>query len=415
MATAYLEKIPLTTLRLMTPANWDVYQDACEWAILDRNLKVIRRGKDLLDSLPQCDEVEVVIPASMVGFITAQLPPGSQSKILGALAYLVEAGLISAPEDTHAVLAEQADANVVVAVMQKSLLKLLLEKLSRATIFPDRLYPETVLPTMPQNAWALVSRGHESFLKTSIAQGIPITVESNSETPPLLLALALQQCEPTKSPVSIVLYGDPVPQREAWQEQLGISIVSAMQQEWFVNDSRPVLNLLQGEFKPSGGVMRRLVAFKPVAITFCVLIALHVGLTLLDYGLKASENRQLDHAMLLQYKATFPNANTIVDAPLQMQRNLEELKHGIGEGTTSDYIPLLAAVTNSIGTISSERLRGMDYRNNKLIFSLLLPDIALAEAMRKRLSSNGLMATIDSLVKTDQGVEMLFTVMVSAS
>ena len=74
MATAYLEKIPLTTLRLMIPANWDVYQDACEWAILDRNVKVIRRGKDLLDSLPQCDEVEVVIPASMVGFVPAQLP-----------------------------------------------------------------------------------------------------------------------------------------------------------------------------------------------------------------------------------------------------------------------------------------------------------------------------------------------------
>ena len=150
MATAYLEKIPLTTLRLMTPTNWDVYQDACEWAILDRNVKVIRRGKDLLDSLPQCDEVEVVIPASMVGFIPAHLPPGSQNKILGALAYLVEAGLINAPEETHAVLAEQAGAHAVVAVIQKSWLKLLLEKLSRAAIFPVRLYPETVLPTLPQ-------------------------------------------------------------------------------------------------------------------------------------------------------------------------------------------------------------------------------------------------------------------------
>lgn len=415
MATAYLEKIPLTTLRLMIPTNWDVYQDACEWAILDRNVKVIRRGKDLLDSLPQCDEVEVVIPASMVGFIPTHLPPGSQNKILGALAYLVEAGLINAPEETHAVLAEQAGAHAVVAVIQKSWLKLLLEKLSRAAIFPVRLYPETVLPTSSQNTWVLVNRGHESFLKTSIAQGIPITVESNSDTSPLLLALALKQCEPTKSPVSIVLYGDPVPQREAWQQQLGIPIISATQQEWFVNDSRPVLNLLQGEFQPSGGVMRRLASFKPVAITFCVLLALHVGLTLLDYGLKASENRQLDQAMLLQYKATFPNANTIVDPTLQMQRNLEELKHGTGEATNSDYIPLLAAVTNSIGAVSSERLRGMDYRNNKLIFNLLLPDIEQAEAMRKRLSSIGLSATTDSLVKTDQGIEMLFTVTVNAS
>lgn len=414
MATTYLEKIPLTTLRLMIPATLDAYQDSCEWVILDRQFKVLRRGKNLLSALPQCDQVEVVVPASMVGFIPAQLPPGSQSKVLGALAFLVEAGLISTPEDTHAVLAEQSAAHVLVAVIQKSWMKILLEKLSRADIFPVRMFPETLLPELPQKGWAMVCRGHESFIKTSAVQGIPVDVDSNSSTPPLLLALALQQCEPLNQPTSIALYGELVPHSADWQAQLGVFLAPATQQEWFASHSKPLLNLLQGEFQPAGGVTRRLIAFKSVVITLGALIVLQMSLTLFDYVVKANENRKLDQAILSQFKATFPNANTVVDAPLQMQRNLEELKHGAGKSGSSDYIPLLVAVTGSIGAISVERLRGMDYQNNKLLLNLLLPDMEQAEAMQKRLIASGLFATIETPRKTEQGLELLLSVSASA-
>ena len=399
----------------MIPTTWNAYQDSCEWAILDRQSKVLRRGKDSLNTLPQCDEVEVVIPASMVGFIPAQLPPGSQSKILGALAFLVEAGLISAPEDTHAVLADQSAAEVVVAVIQKSWVKIVLEKLSRADIYPVRMYPETLLPELPDQSWAMVCRGFESFIKIRAVQGFPVDVDNSSDTPPLLLTLALQQCEPSNLPSKIIIYGEVIPQREVWQAQLGISIVVATQQEWFVSATKPALNLLQGEFQPAGGVMRRINAFKPLAITLVVLIALHVSLSGLDYGLKANEDRKLDQAMLAQFKSTFPKANTVVDAPLQMQRNLEELKHGAGQGVNSDYLPMLAAVTSSIGAVSVERLRGMDYQNSKLVLKLLLPDLDQAEAMQKRLGAYGLLATLETQRKTDQGLELSIIVTANKS
>ncbi len=394
----------------MIPTTWDAYLDSCEWAILDRQTKVLRRGKDLLSTLPQCDEVEVVVPASMVGFIPAQLPPGSQSKILSALTFLVESGLISAPEETHAVLAEQTSAQIVVAVIQKSWIKILLEKLSRADIFPVRMYPETLLPELPDKGWAMVCRGHESFIRTSGVQGIPVDVDVNSDTPPLLLALALKQGEPLNIPASISMYGELAPKSEVWQAHLGISFVPETQVEWFVSPSKPALNLLQGEFHPSGGVARHFLAFKPVAITLGVLIALQISLTLFDYALKVNENRKLDQAILSQFKATFPDANTVVDAPLQMLRNLEELKHGAGQDVNSDYIPMLAAVTSSIGTVSVERLRGMDYQNNKLVLNLLLPNIDQVEAMRKRLNTSGLSATYETTRKTDQGLELLFMI-----
>ena len=399
----------------MIPNTWNAYQDSCEWAIMDRQSNVLRRGKDTLQTLPQCDEVEVVIPASMVGFIPAQLPPGSQSKILGALAFLVEAGLISTPEETHAVLAYQSAAEVVVAVIQKSWIKIVLEKLSRADIYPVRMYPETLLPELPNQSWAMVSRGSDSFIKTRAVQGFPLDLDNSSDTPPLLLSLALQQCKPLNLPSRIVIYGEIISQREVWQAQLGISIDLASQQEWFVSRIKPVLNLLQGEFQPAGGVMRRLNAFKPVAITFVVLIGLHLSLAGLDYALKANENRKLDQAMLAQFKSTFPKTNTVVDAPLQMQRNLEELKHGAGQGVSSDYLPTLAAVTSSIGAVSVERLRGMDYQNSKLILKLLLPNMEQAEAMQKRLSASGLFATLETPRKTDQGLELSIVVAANKS
>lgn len=430
MATAYLEKIPLTTLRLMIPTTWDAYQDTCEWAILDSQSNVLRRGKDLFNALPQCDEVEVIISALMIGFIPAQLPPGSQSKILGALAFLVEASLISIPEDTHAVLAEQNAAEVVVAVVQKSWIKILLEKLSQVDIYPVRMYPETLLPELPDQSWAMVCRGSDSFIKTSGVQGFAINlnhsdlnnpdvnnsnIDYTSGTPPLLLTLALQQCEPLNRPSSIVIYGENFSQRDVWQAELGIPIALAAKQEWFVSRTKPALNLLQGEFQPAGGVMRRLSAFKPVAITMLVLLALHLGFTGLDYALKANENRKLDQAMLIQFKSTFPKSNTVVDAPLQMQRNLEELKHSAGQGANSDYLPMLAAVTSSIGAVSAERLRGMDYQYSRLVLKLLLPDMEQAEAMQKRLGASGLFATLETPHKTDQGIELSFVLTANKS
>lgn len=415
MAATALEKIPLTTLRLMIPTTWDANQDSCEWVILDRQAQVLRRGKDLLSTLPQCAETEIVVPASMVGFIAAQLPPGSHSKVLAALPFLVEAGLISSPEDTHATLAKQTNTQIVVAVIQKAWVKRLLDRLARAEIFPVRMFPETLLPALPHDGWAMVCRGHESFIRTSAGQGLPLDIDNSSEAAPLLLAMAVQQSEATMRPVSINLYGEAPKHISEWAKQVGVSITRVSQQEWFVNNSKHDVNLLQAEFQPSGGISRRLLAFKPVAITLAALLVMQMGLSMLDYAIKANTNHKLDQAMVTQFKATFPNANTVVDAPLQMQRNLDDLKHGAGQSGNADFMPLLSTVTASIGAISTEKLKGMEYQNNKLVFNLLMPDMNQAQALRQRLGASGLAAQIENSRQSPQGLELQLVISASAS
>lgn len=415
MATIDLEKIPLTTLRLMILSSWEAYIDSCDWVILDRQSKIIRRGKDLLDALPQCDEVEVVVPASIVSFLSAGLPSGSQAKILGALAFLVEEGLITAPEDSHAVLAEQSNSMAVIAVIQKSWVKRQLEKLARVGIFPVRMFPETLLPVLPNKGWAMVCRGQESFIRTSEAQGIPVDIDVNNYSAPFLLTLALQQCALENRPTNIAIYGELITHAAEWETDLDLILARPVQQEWFVSPAKPRWNLLQGEFQPSGGTRRRLSAFKPLIVTLATLIGLQFTLTLLDFALMSNENRLLNQAILTQYKATFPNANTVVDAPLQMQRSLEDLKHGTGERGDTDFISLLDRVTSSIGAVSTERLKSMKYQNSKLILSLLAPDMEYAEAMRKRLIDSGMPAIIEAPRKTEQGLEFQLSIGISAS
>lgn len=414
MATTALEKIPLTTLRLTIPTEWDASQDSCEWVILDRQGNVLRRGKDLLIALPQCDETEIVVPAAMVGFISAQLPPGSHTKVLNALPFLVEAGLISTPEETHAVLAAQSDAQIIVAVIQKAWVKRVLDRLARAEIFPTRMFPETVLPDLPKNGWGLVCRGQDSFVRTSVSQGFPLDADITSEVAPFLLAMAMTQTEESKRPASITVYGEFPKHATEWAKQLGVAIQHASQQEWFVSNSKPIFNLLQGEFQPSGGISRRLTAFKPVAMTLAVLLLMQISFSMFDYAINVRENGKLDQAMVTQFKATFPNATTVVDAPLQMQRNLDDLKHGAGQSNNNDFMPLLAATTTSLGAIPVERLKGMDYQNGKLTLNILMPDMEQAQAMRQRLITSGLSASIENPHPSAQGLDLQLVISASA-
>ncbi len=398
----------------MIPTRWDASQDSCEWAILDNQAKVLRRGKDLLHALPQCDETEIVVPAAMVGYISAQLPPGSHAKVLNALPFLVEAGLISTPEETHAVLAAQSEGKIVVAVIQKAWMISVLERLARTEIFPIRMFPETLLPNLTHDSWAMVSRNHESFIRTSNSQGIPLDVDAGAEGPPFVLEMALMQIEKTKRPINIDVYGEFPIHATEWASQLGVLISRPSQQEWFVSRTKPTVNLLQGEFQPSGAISRNLIAFKPAAITLAVLLFMQISFSMIDYAIKARQNLKLDQAMVTQFKASFPNATAIVDAPLQMKRNLDDLKHGAGQSSNTDFLPLLATITPNIGAISVERLKGMDYQNGKLVLNLLMPDMEQAQAIRQRLSTAGLSVAIESPHPTTHGLELQLSISAGA-
>ena len=83
------------------------------------------------------------------------------------------------------------------------------------------------------------------------------------------------------------------------------------------------------------------------------------------------------------FRKAFPDAKVIVDAPLQMSRNLAELRHNAGMADQNDFLPLLAQVVPHLG--SEARLRSLDYQQENLKIRLVLPDSAAVESLRARL------------------------------
>ena len=94
-----------------------------------------------------------------------------------------------------------------------------------------------------------------------------------------------------------------------------------------------------------------------------VLIAAHVALTAADWARLSSESSSLQSRMESEFRRLFPDTTAVVDAPLQMQRRVADLRRNSGMGDASDLLPMLAAISPALDGLNAqaERLeQGLD-------------------------------------------------------
>jgi general secretion pathway protein L len=90
------------------------------------------------------------------------------------------------------------------------------------------------------------------------------------------------------------------------------------------------------------------------------------------------------------FRAAFPDARVVIDAPLQMQRNLADLRGAAGQPSPLDFLPLLARAATALDADSRSGLRAIQYEGSQLKLEVALPDRAAAEALVARLAGAGL-------------------------
>ena len=84
------------------------------------------------------------------------------------------------------------------------------------------------------------------------------------------------------------------------------------------------------------------------------------------------------------YRETFGDAAVIVDAPLQMQRALAELRSRSGEAGPADFLPLLARASEPLDPASA-RIERIAYERGSLSVTLRARDAAQAARLRDAL------------------------------
>jgi general secretion pathway protein L len=387
----------MSLLRIHIPSSWPDDEPAASlpWCRLGARGERLASGSAPLADLPRDESCELIIPAELVLLTGASLPRGSRQKMRQMLPYAIEDKLVTEPDAVHVATGSTlTDGQTALAVIDKAWLARVLARLGESGLRPRNAWPETLLPELPADGWVMVWNGRGGFLRSGAQSGMSLDGGSTAQ-PPAALSLSVAQArEAAALPRRLLLrLGEGVspPDLDAWSHALGMKVEVGM--EWAPlqhPDTPGGIDLLQGAFASSGLARNGRPNLRLPLILVGLIAALQIGATTTEWLQLSRENQQLQAAMEKSFRDAFPDARVVVDAPLQMQRNLAELRASAGQLSPLDFLPLLARAANVLDADSRGNLRAIHYEASRLTIEVALPDRAAADALLKRLLDAGL-------------------------
>ena len=302
-------------------------------------------------------ELVVVVPAAALSWHSVELPAGlnaASSRLRSVLGGLLEDHLLDDEERLHFALAPATgtapDGQTWVAACDKAWLTGHLQALEAAQMPASRVVPEFAPDTGPLELHAVDGGdGNESasWIMTGDAVGglmrLPFSAAALSVVPSL-----------QEQPASAV-FAEPALAAQAEQfAQVSVSLVTR-QQRW-LDATRSAWDLAQFELAQSArsrgakklgvlvsGLLKER-QWRPVRWGAGVFLLTNlVGLNVWAW----QQNAQLGTtraAIQSSLTQTFPSVKVVVDAPLQMQREVNLLRQASGAITGSDLEAMLAAL-----------------------------------------------------------------------
>ena len=323
--------------------------------------QVVRSGVGAASLLSAyAGEVLALIPHTRLSWLSVQFPPGSHGARLGAvLAGLLEDRVLDDVADLHCVV-DPASADVprtggvaLVAACSKSWLREVLAPLQATGLVVQRLVPELspraqpllcVMGTPELSQSVLCHSQGVTLLPPNVAQWKAFPAYSAYTTLPA--AQATLVAEPAMvERVEQLLQRRPVMQNAAQRAVVAAqSDWDLAQGEWAQGTSQRFLRLAQHVWQ----TLFHAPAWRSVRIGLATLLVLQVvGLNAMAWR----EQRAIDlqKAQLNQIlTATFPSVRLVIDAPLQMQREVDTLQRNAGRITSTDFEPVLAAAAGAL-------------------------------------------------------------------
>ncbi len=389
--------------------------DTADWVLREPRGRIISAGNAAFADMPAADQVDVVMPASRVLFTRVNLPPANAAKTRQLLPFAVEDKLLANPENIHAVAGiREQNGDTPVAVIDKGWVNELIAKLQLAKIHATSLVPETTLPPLPPDGWCMVWDGIRGFVRTGAMGGLSLD-GGDIVTPPLGLTLTLDEARAhNTAPQKIVLLtadGKGEPDLLRWSEALGLPVIHGG--AWTHAHANPQgsnVNFLQGNLAPSRKMADTLARTKPLWILAALIPLLHLGATTVDWVLLKNQKSSLQSQMTERFKKVFPDAKVIVDAPLQMNRNLADLRRAGGVADASDFLPLLGSFSAALAATPNARTTAMQYEKGRLQIDVSLTNAEAAETLRGKLQAAGHSAKVESTLPKPDGIDARISV-----
>jgi general secretion pathway protein L len=377
------------------------------YAVTNDGQHVARHGSARASALPlptrTGSETVAVVPVDKLSWHRVDLPKGigpRSPKLRAVLEGLLEDRLLDEPETLHFALQPQAraEAGAWVATCDRAWLRDALQMLEASGRPVTRIVPEF----SPQPGHALYATGEPD-------DAILIAVTPDGVTP-LPLASAALALLPSL-PADTTLVSEPGVAAIAEQVLHHTPVLQQPAERW-VRAAQSDWDLAQFELSSSGGART---AKKLGALWGDVVAspqwrpARWGALALVVFNLVAlnawawRERSALDtkrEAMRRALTQTFPNVKVVVDAPLQMEREIAALRQATGASSGRDLESMLAALAASLPP--QRAVSGIDFVNGELRVRGLNLNAEEARNVSSSMKAHGYNATAsgDALVVT---------------
>ena len=378
-------------LRIYLTARWQDAASVCAWALLDDAGNMRESGNGTLASMPQNDNAIVIVAAESVLATTAILPKIKRGKLETALPFALEELLIDEATGAHVTAgAKLPDGRTVLYTLDKSWLARFLAASATSRIRVRRVVPEFCLLPAHAGEWSVAWDGARGFLATADNLGGALD-SGDAARAPVALQLRLQNDAPAA--LRLFALGSDVPAPN-W----GIKVPVICENQSFDWRKAPVPgdapNLLWGKFAPPPRISEAWPWLRPALMAALLLFGVEVTVSNLEWALLANEKHALVGGMTETFRETFGADATIVDAPLQMRRNVARLRHAAGVIDDADFTPLLQKFSGAAGTVPGITLRTLRYEDGKLDIEMALSNSAALDKLQQRIAETGLQAHV---------------------
>jgi general secretion pathway protein L len=378
-------------LRIYLTAHWQDAASSCAWALLDDAGNVRESGSGTLASMPQSDDATVIVSAERVLATTAVLPRIKRSKLETALPFVLEDALIDDVSEAHVTPgAKLPDGRTALYTLNRNWLSRFLAASIAAKVRVRRIVPEFCLLPTRAGEWSLAWDGAQGFLATTHSLGGALDSGDDARAP-VGLQLRLQQDAPAA--LRLFALGSEV-QAPNWG--IGVPVICEKQSfDWRKADiPGDAPNLLWGKFAPPPRISEFWPWLRPALMAALLLFGVEVVVSNLEWALLAHEKRQLMSGMTETFQETFGADAAIVDAPLQMRRNVARLRHAAGVSDDADFSPLLEKFSGALGSVPGSNLRTLRYGDGKLDVEMTLASAAALDTLQQRIAETGLLAQV---------------------
>ncbi len=390
----------MSILRIYFSSQWRDSSSVCPWALCDESDAVLQSGMGTLASMPKAAHCVGILSSDRVLFLSARTPPGARRQWRAALPYLVEGRTLPDPDENHVVLCGVPQGGEVpLAITDKAWLRRIVDACRTAALPLRQALSELQLLPHAASQWTLAWNGAGGFVRTGEHAGAALDT-SDAETPPAMIRLMLEHpALPRPDQVQVCLMS-PASGVEAsmpaWAD-LPVPIAQGEPWDWrWAPIPAAASNLLAGALAPPSRPMEWWPKVRPALVVAVLMLFVEMAGSNIQWALLAHEARALQLEMIVSFRAGFGNDVALVNAPLQMQRNIAELRHGAGVQDSGDFLPLMDIAAAPLAKLPPGSVRELHFEGARLEVVVNAATLQQLDSLQQSLRNAGLQVRMET-------------------